>query len=152
MSEAGYMEVIYDKFVFRVREDYLYHKDECWVRQEENGLVKVGITDFLQQTCGKVAFVELLEAGCEVEQDGEMSTLETRKPNKVAKSVVGLTAPVSGVNKEVNGTLDYEPQQINRDPYGAGWIYKIEPADWVGEKQELMDAKTYSLLMEEKIK
>lgn len=146
MSEAGYLEFTYDKFVFRVREDYLYHKDECWVRQEESGLVTVGITDFLQKTGGDVAFVELLEAGGEVKQGGEMGALET------IKTTMALLAPVSGVIKEVNGILEDEPQQINLDPYGEGWIYKIEPADWAGEKQELMDAKTYFPLMEAKIK
>jgi len=65
--------------------------------------------------------------------------------------VVGLTAPVTGVIKEVNGTLDYQPQQINRDPYGAGWIYKIEPADGAGDKKALMNAKTYCLRIEGKI-
>ncbi len=71
MSEAGYMEVNYDKFVFRAREDYLYHQDECWVKQEENGLVTVGITDYMQKTGGDVAFVELLEAGAEVSRAGK---------------------------------------------------------------------------------
>ncbi len=146
MSEAGYMEVNYDKFVFRAREDYLYHQDECWVKQEENGLVTVGITDYMQKTGGDVAFVELLEAGAEVKQGGEMGSMET------IKTTMTLVAPVSGVIKEVNGALEDEPQQINQDPYGSGWIYKIEPADLADAKQALMDAKTYFPLMEEKIK
>ncbi|MFA7468767.1 MAG: hypothetical protein WCY82_10970 [Desulfotomaculaceae bacterium] len=66
--------------------------------------------------------------------------------------MVGLTAPVTGVIKEVNGTLDCQPQQINRDPYGAGWIYKIDSSDPAGDKKELMDAGTYCLRMEEKVK
>ncbi|MFA7468764.1 MAG: glycine cleavage system protein H [Desulfotomaculaceae bacterium] len=146
MSEAGYMEVNYDKFVFRVKEDYLYHQDECWVKQEENGLVTVGITDYMQKTGGDVAFVELLEADAEVNQGGEMGSMET------IKTTMTLLAPVSGVIKEVNGALEDEPQQINQDPYGLGWIYKIEPADLADAKQALMDAKTYFPLMEEKIK
>ncbi len=68
------------------------------------------------------------------------------------KTTMTLLAPVSGVIKEVNGALEDEPQQINLEPYGEGWIYKIEPADLAGAKQALMDAKTYFPLMEEKIK
>ncbi len=152
MGGKGYLEFVYDKFVFRVREDYLYHKDECWAKEEDNGLIKVGVTDYLQTTGGMVMVTEISEAGSEVEEGGEIGTLEAKKPTKKAKTVVGLTSPVSGVIKDVNDNMEEDPVQINRDPYGEGWICKIQPTNWAEEKQKLMDAKTYYPIMEEKIK
>jgi len=152
MSEKGYMEFVYDKFVFRVREDYLYHQEECWVKQEEDGLITVGITDYLQMTGGMVMVAEINEAGSEVEEGGELGTLEAKKPTKKAKTIVGLTSPVSGVIKEVNENMEEDPVQINRDPYGEGWVCKIEPTNWIEEKQKLMDAKTYFPQMDKNVK
>lgn len=140
-----FLEVTHDKFVFRVRKDYLYHPEECWAK-EENGLIIVGVTDFLQKTVGDVAFLELPEVGAELARDGGAGTMET------IKTSVMLIAPVEGIIKEVNGGLDENPQLINTDPYGEGWLFKIVPGDWEGDKKLLLDAQTYFPKMEAKIR
>lgn len=135
MSE-DFMEVTYDKLLFRVRKGLLYHPEECWAN-EEGDLITVGVTDFLQKTVGDVAFLELPEAGTELIRDGEAGTMET------IKATIALISPVSGKIKEVNRGLDENPQLINTDPYGEGWLFKVEPGDWEGDKKLLMDAQTY---------
>ena len=139
------MQVTYDKFTFTVKRGYFYHSDECWAK-EENGLIVVGLTDFLQITAGDVAFLEVPEVGTEVQQGGGVGTIET------IKTTVTLISPVSGVVREVNGTLEADPQLINTDPYGEGWVLKIAPSDWEADQKELMDAETYFPIMEEKVK
>ncbi len=152
MSETGYLKFTHDNFVFPVKEDYLYSQDECWAKQEENGLITVGITDYLQKTGGMVMVAEINEVGSEVDEGGELGTLDAKSPYKKAKTIVGLTSPVGGVIKEVNDNMEEDPVQINRDPYGEGWVCKIEPTNWAEEKQKLMDVKTYFPLMVEKVK
>ena len=65
-----FMEVTHDKFTFRVMKDYWYHPEECWVKQED-GIIAVGVTDFLQKTVGDVAFLELPRAGTELSRGDE---------------------------------------------------------------------------------
>jgi glycine cleavage system H protein len=142
---VDYLEVTYDKFVFRVMKRFFYHLEECWAK-EEGGLILVGVTDFLQKTVGDVAFLELPEAGTEVTRDGYAGTMET------IKTTVMLISPVGGRIKEVNGGLDDNPQLVNTDPYGEGWLFKVAPSDWEGDKKVLLDAQTYLPKMEEKIK
>jgi glycine cleavage system H protein len=139
------MEVTYDKFTFRVMKNYLYHPEECWAK-EEGGLVKVGVSDFLQKTVGDVAFLELPEVGAELTQEEEAGTMET------IKATVALISPVSGKIKEVNRGLDENPQLINTDPYGEGWLFKLAPGNWEADKKVLLDAETYFPKMEAKIK
>ena len=79
-------------------------------------------------------------------QDGEAGTMET------IKTSVMLISPVGGIIKEVNGGLDENPQLINTDPYGEGWLFKVAPGDWEGDKKFLLDAQTYFPKMEAKIK
>lgn len=141
----GFMEVTYDKFTFRVDRSCLYHPDECWAR-EEGGLIVVGVTDFLQTSAGDVAFLEPPEVGAEIAQGGEAGVLET------IKTTVTLISPVSGAVKEVNQALEDDPQLINSDAYGEGWIMKIEPSNWEEEKKRLMTPEEYFPVMEEKIK
>lgn len=140
-----FMEVTYDKFTFRVVKGYLYHSGECWAR-EDKGLITVGVTDFLQTNAGDVAFIDLPEVGAQVEQGGEAGVIET------IKTTVTLICPVSGTIQEVNTALEDEPQIINSDPYGEGWIIKISPSQWSKNKEQLMDADSYFPVMEEKIK
>jgi glycine cleavage system H protein len=140
-----FLEVVYDKFVFRVKVGYLYHREECWAKEEGN-LIKVGVTDFLQRTAGDVAFLELPGAGKEVTRDDEAGTMET------IKTSIMLISPVGGIIQEVNGELDENPQLINTDPYGEGWLYKVAPGNWEVDKKVLLDAHTYCPKMEAKIK
>ena len=140
-----FMEVTYDKFVFKVMKRYFYHPEECWAK-EEDGIITVGVTDFLQRTVGDVAFLELPGAGKEVARDGGAGTLET------IKTSIMLISPVGGKIQEVNAGLDENPQLINTDPYGEGWLFKIAPEDWEGDRKNLLDAPAYFPRMEAKIK
>jgi glycine cleavage system H protein len=139
-----FMEVTYDKFVFRVESSYFYHPDECWVKKND-GLITVGVTDFFQKTVGDIIFIDLPEIGTKIAQGDEAGTIETIKVN------VTLISPVSGTIEEINDGLRDNPQWVNSDPYGAGWLYKIAPNDWEADKKELMDARTCFSRMKEKI-
>jgi glycine cleavage system H protein len=140
-----FMETTHDKFVFRVKKGYLSHPGECWIR-EDGDLITVGITDFLQKTAGDVAFLELLEVGTEVAQGGEAGIVET------IKTTVTIISPAGGVIQELNTTLEENPQQINTDPYGEGWLFRLAPTNWDADKNNLIDAEKYFPIMEEKIK
>lgn len=138
------METTHDKFVFRVKKGYLYHPGECWIR-EDGDLITVGITDFLQKTAGDVAFLELPEAGTEVAQGGNAGIIET------IKTTVTIISPAGGVMRESNDILEENPQLINNDPYGEGWLFKLAPNNWEAEKNNLIEAEEYFPVMEEKI-
>ncbi len=140
-----FMEVTYDKFLFRVKKDLLYHPEECWAK-EEDALITVGVTDFLQRVIGDVAFLKLPDTHAEVEPGGYAGTMET------IKSTVDIISPVGGRIKEGNAKVDENPQLVNTDPYGEGWLFKVIPNDWEGDNKKLMDAGTYFPKMEEKIR
>jgi len=132
-----FLEVTHDKFLFKVKHGYLYHPEECWAK--ENGdLITVGVTDFFQKTAGDVAFVELPEIGTRVTRGDDVGVIET------IKITVSPVSPVSGLIKEVNSGLGDNPQWVNDDPYGEGWLLKVVPSNW--------EAETYFPRMEAKIK
>lgn len=139
-----FLEVTRDKFIFRVETSYLYHPDESWVKNDR-AIVTVGITDFFQRTVGDMIYIDLMEIGTKVAQGDEAGMIETIKVN------VTVISPVSGTIKEVNGGLKDNPQWVNSDPYGTGWLYKITPNDWETDKKKLMEAQLYFSKMEEKI-
>ena len=141
----GFLEVTYDKFTFQAKIGYFYHPEECWAK-EESQLVTVGVTDFLQRTIGDVVFLELPKIGEELTQEGYAGTIET------IKTTINLISPVEGKVKEVNAGLEDNPQPINTDPYNEGWLFKVIPINWAGDKKKLMDAQTYFPKMEENIK
>ncbi len=143
MSEE-FMEVTHDKFLFRVKPDYLYYPEESWAK-EDGDLITVGITDFFQRTAGDVAFIELPEVGTKVAVGDEVGVIET------IKVTVSPIAPVSGTIREVNSGLKVNPQWVNNDPYGQGWIFKVAPSNWEADKKELLDAQAYFPRMEGKI-
>ncbi len=140
-----FLEITFDKFIFRVKVGYLYHPEECWANKEE-GWVTVGITDFLQRTLGDVVFLQLPKVGEELTQGGYAGTIET------IKTTISLFSPIAGKVLEVNSGLDENPQPINTDPYGEGWLFKVKAAGWEADKKVLIDAQAYFPKMEEKIK
>jgi glycine cleavage system H protein len=117
-----------------------YSSDHEWVRVEQ-GRVRVGITDYAQDALGDVVFVDLPEVGITVEQGGTCSEVES------TKSVSEIYAPVSGTIVEVNGELADNPQRLNEDPYGEGWIFIVEPSD-AAQVEGLLDAEGYRALIE----
>jgi glycine cleavage system H protein len=120
--------------------DLRYSTDHEWVRVDGD-TVTVGITEFAQDALGDVVFVELPEPGATVAAGASMSEVES------TKSVSDIYAPVSGSVSAVNDALDAQPELLNSDPYGEGWIFKIRLAD-ASELDGLMDAEAYRALTE----
>lgn len=123
-----------------VPDDLRYSSDHEWARLE-GGKVRVGITDFAQDTLGDVVFVQVPELGTTVTAGGTFGEVES------TKSVSDLYAPVAGTVVEVNGDLADAPNRLNEDPYGEGWICVIEPTD-AGELDALLDAEGYRKLID----
>ncbi|MGV9687529.1 glycine cleavage system protein GcvH [Streptomyces sp. NPDC003444] len=104
-------------------ENLKYTKDHEWVEARDGGRVRVGITDFAQKQLGDIVFVETPKAGEGLKAGEPVGNLES------VKAVSELYAPLDGRVAAVNGDLDSDPDLINNDPYGDGWILEIEPAD-----------------------
>jgi glycine cleavage system H protein len=128
--------VTIDKFTFRVAPDRWYTREGLWVLPEGDR-VKVGLSDFLQQRSGDIAFAEVQPIGTTVAAGDEIASIETIKVN------VALDSPVSGQVIEVNPALDTAPEAINQDPYGAGWLAVISISAWEADRSRLLDAAAY---------
>ena len=141
---AEFLETTFEKFIFRVKVGYLYSNEDFWA-DIEGKVATVGLADFLQKSKGDVAFLETVEPGTPVKRGQELGKIET------IKATFGIISPVTGKVVEVNSELEASPHLINNDPYGAGWICKIELADPEVDKCELLQAESYMKLMKEKI-
>ncbi|ELY42488.1 glycine cleavage system protein GcvH [Natronorubrum sulfidifaciens] len=120
---------------FDIPDDRRYLESHEWAL-EENGVVRVGITDFAQDELGDVVFVELPDEGDHLEQDGDLGVIES------IKAVSDLYAPVSGDVKAVNEELFNAPELVNDDPFGEGWMLELE-ADDLDELDALLSAAEY---------
>ena len=123
-----------------IPEDLRYSSDHEWVRVEGNE-VRIGITDYAQDALGDVVFVELPEVGASVKKGDSFSEVES------TKSVSEVYAPISGSVTQVNTELTDNPERLNDDPYGDGWVCVIAVAD-EGELAQLLDAEGYRSLIE----
>ena len=119
-----------------------YTAEHEWVRIDDGGRVRVGITDYAQDALGDVVFVQLPEVGAQVTAGGSFGEVES------TKSVSDVYAPVTGTVVEANSELADVPQRLNEDPYGEGWICAIEPAD-ENAFGSLLDADAYRKLIAE---
>ena len=122
-----------------IPEDLRYTKEHEWARVED-GRVVVGITDYAQDQLGDVVFVSLPEPGSEVTAGQPLGEVES------TKSVSDVYSPVTGVVLEKNVSLDPNPELINEDPYGKGWLVIIEAEG--GGLEGLMDAAGYRAVVE----
>lgn len=120
--------------------DLKYTKEHEWVRIEGKTAI-VGVTDYAQSELSDITFFELPEIGREVKQMEEIGVIET------SKAVAEIFSPISGKIIEVNNVLDDEPETLNKDPYGEGWLVKIEYSDEI-ELDDLMDAAEYREMTE----
>jgi glycine cleavage system H protein len=120
--------------------DLRYSSDHEWIRVD-GSIVTIGITEYAQDALGDVVFVEIPDAGRSVAAGESFSEVES------TKSVSDIYAPVTGSVTEVNDALEAAPELLNSDPYGAGWICRIEVSD-PGELDGLMDADAYRALTE----
>jgi len=123
-------------------EELKYTAEHEWVRAGDADSVRVGITDFAQESLGDIVFVQLPEVGAHITAGEPCGELES------TKSVSDLYAPVTGTVTAVNGDLDGQPELVNSDPYGEGWIFDVEPDD-ASEVENLLDAKGYEATIAE---
>ena len=121
-----------------VPEELQYTRSHEWVRTEGD-TATIGITDHAQDELGDVVFVELPEVGATLDAGDSFGTVES------VKAVSDLYAPVGGEVVEVNEALDDSPEKINEDPYGEGWIVKIQ----VSGEADLLSASDYEQFLEE---
>ena len=124
-----------------VPDDRRYTADHEWALNED-GRLRVGITDYAQDALGDVVFVQLPDVGAIFEADHPLSEVES------TKSVSDVYAPVRGSVVEVNGDLADNPGHLNDDPYGSGWICVMEPDD-AAAYETLLDAAAYRALITE---
>lgn len=122
-------------------ENVKYTKEHEWVRVE-NGTAVVGITDYAQEQLGDVVYVELPDLGAELTQFSTCGTIES------VKTVSDLYAPVSGEVVKINEELDENPELINDDPYGAGWIIEVALSS-PDELQQLLSDREYEAFIKE---
>jgi glycine cleavage system H protein len=118
-----------------IPEKLYYTKDHEWAKIEGDSAV-VGITDHAQESLGEVTFVELPAVGKSIVQHGQIGTVES------SKAASDIYSPVAGTVTQVNEKLESEPELINKDCYGAGWICKMTVSEPAGFKN-LMNAKQY---------
>ena len=122
-------------------ENMRYTAEHEWVRRGEGNVVRVGITNFAQDSLGDIVFVNLPEVGAAVESGQAMGEVES------TKSVSDVYAPVSGTVTARNEALDGQPELVNADPYGEGWMVEITLDD-PASLDDLLDAKAYQGLTE----
>ena len=123
-----------------VPENLKYTSDHEWVRLEDDGSIVVGITDHAQQALGELVFVEVPE---------EEGTVARGEPCAVVESVKAASdvySPVTGEMSAANPVLSDQPELVNEDPYGEGWLVRMNPAD-ATELEELLDAEAYNRLL-----
>jgi glycine cleavage system H protein len=120
---------------FDIPDDCRFLESHEWARQE-NGTVRVGISDFAQDELGDVVFVELPGEGDSVDQEAAFGVVES------IKAVSDLYAPVTGTVSASNGALIDEPELVNEDPYGDGWMLEIDPDD-ESELDDLLSPEEY---------
>ena len=141
---AEYLETTVDKFIFRVATDRLYNAEGVWVlwvESHENGRVRVGLTDYVQQHNGDVTFAHIKPAGTRLAAGEEFGEIET------ITATVSLHAPVAGEIVEVNAALDVSPEIINQNPYEKGWLAVVKAANWEADRARLLDPQGYFSLM-----
>jgi len=125
-----------------IPEGLRYHTEHEWIRQENQTAV-LGITHFAQDALGDVVYIDLPKVGAEIRSGQEIGEVES------TKTTSAVYTPVSGKILSVNAELKDKPELVNQDPYGKGWIVKIQLSN-PSEVKQLMDAKQYGAYLKEK--
>jgi len=139
-----FFELQFDKFRLRVPKGYYWYAGyDTWVKvQGDEGLV--GMTAFFQTKLGDIVLVSPVEQPA-FEQDDVFATVES------VKAAVDLTIPATGKVIEFNSNLENRPELIGEDPYGDGWIVRLQLTDWEADRQMLLSSEAYFKLMQEKV-
>jgi len=140
MLDIKILETTVDKFTFKVVTDRLYNSEGVWAKAEGDR-VRIGLSDFLQQRSGDVAFAEVKPVGTCLNFADELAVIETIKVN------ISLSSPASGMVIETNPVMETAPEAINQDPYGKGWLALVETTGWDADRAQLLDAYAYFELM-----
>jgi len=122
-----------------IPEDLRYSREHEWVRLTGN-VARIGITDFAQDSLGDVVYVQLPDVGLDAVAGASVSEIES------TKSVSDVYVPLTGVVSAVNDALGEQPELVNQDPYGAGWMFELELSD-PAEVDALLDAAGYRALI-----
>ena len=120
-----------------IPEDLRYTADHEWVRSTGEGSVRIGITDYAQNSLGDIVFVQMPEPGTTITPGDSIGEVES------TKSVSDIFAPVTGTVVSRNDALDAQPELVNSDPYGDGWMIEIELSD-PAELDDLLTAAGYA--------
>jgi glycine cleavage system H protein len=124
-----------------VPDELSYTAEHEWARREDDGTIRIGITDFAQQALGDIVFVSLPAVGATVAAGGVLGEVES------TKSVSEIYAPLAGEVVASNDALESRPELINSDTYGEGWIAVIRPAT-PADVDGLLDASAYQALVD----
>ncbi len=122
--------------------DLLYTNDHEWLRREDDGSVTIGITEHAATALGDLVYVELPEVEQDVESGGEMAVVES------VKAASDVYSPIAGTVTAINDELADDPERINNDPYGEGWIVRLTPSEHFDEN-ELLTPDAYQQLLDE---
>ncbi|HEV2779317.1 MAG TPA: glycine cleavage system protein GcvH [Actinophytocola sp.] len=122
-------------------EELMYTEEHEWVARRDGNVIRVGITEYAQDQLGDVVYVQLPEVGNQVDAGAAAGEVES------TKSVSEIYAPATGEVTAVNEALDEQPELINSDPYGEGWIFEITVDD-PDALEGLLDAEAYRALTE----
>lgn len=117
-----------------------YTKTHEWAKLLPDGSISVGISDHAQELLGDMVFVELPQVGTELAAGKECAVVES------VKAASDVYAPVSGKVLEVNAAVTDAPEKVNKDPYGDGWMFRLQPAS-AGDINALLDAKGYAAMV-----
>ena len=124
----------------QVPQNLKYTDDHEWVRTEADGAVTIGVTDHAQHQLGELVYVELPDAGRKVARGDSMAVVES------TKAASDVYAPLAGVVVEANPALASQPELVNNDPYGEGWLLRLRP-DSATDLAALKDSTAYTQLL-----
>jgi glycine cleavage system H protein len=140
-----FLRTTIDKFTFLVATDRLYTAEgvwALWIQLNAPTRVRLGVSDFIQQHNGDVAFVSLKPTGTAIKAGDEFADIETMKVT------ISVSSPVAGTIVQVNEAFILNPEAINDDPYGEGWLADIETTNWETDRARLLDATVYLEVMQ----
>ncbi|MDE2573322.1 MAG: glycine cleavage system protein GcvH [bacterium] len=120
----------------------LYSKEHEWAKIEGD-VATIGITGYAQESLGDIVFVELPRIGARIDQGGNVGVVES------VKAVSDLFTPLGGEVVEVNGAIEEDPGLVNREPFGAGWMFKVKVADAAAQRDHLLDPEAYDQLIQQ---
>jgi glycine cleavage system H protein len=120
---------------YNMPDDVYYHEEDTWLKIEGDK-VRIGMTDFFQQSAGDIVYVDLPFEGDEIERDEAFGKAQS------SKWIGKLIAPINGTIEEVNYELDSDSTIINKDPYGEGWVIVVTPSDLEAEMENLIKGGT----------